>query len=252
MISRSGRMQRVKSKLARYADASEVIALHLAREGVVSTETRLGEFLMRLSLRRARELARRDRERPREGAQWFTADEYALVEVLADLIVPSDATSPGARHLAVQGPSAVETLDRRVAGSPSRQTLYARGLLALDQLAQDKYKCKVVGLSPENQLRLLQLVDRLHQTWSKPMSPMAKIKTKSITLYHRWSGLYPAVELFPRLVQDVLQAFYTNPVSWGWLDYDGPPMPDGYADVLDRRSPVGPPELRRSADQPAR
>src|SRR2546426_5369778 len=43
------------------------------------------------------------------------------------------------------------TLDRRVAGSPSRQTLYARGLLALDQLAQDKYKCKVVGLSPENQ-----------------------------------------------------------------------------------------------------
>jgi len=186
----------------------------------------------------AEELARRDRERPREGPQWFTADESALVEVLAHLIVPSDEGSPGAEQMDVLGRSAVETLDRLVAASPRRQALYARGLLALDRLAKDEYKSTFVALSQENQVHLLQFVDRRHQEWSKPISITAKLKTKIAILYHKWSGLFPATELFPTLVQDVLQAFYTNRVSWAWLDYDGPPMPEGYPHPLDRRSRV--------------
>ena len=233
-----GALQRAKSKLTRFADGSRMVALHLVRECVEVSETKLGECLMMLSLKTSKELARRDRERPREGLEWFTADESALVEVLANLIVPSDEASPGAEQMDVLGGSAGETLDRLVAGSQRRQALYARGLLALDRLAKDEYKATFVALSQEKQVHLLQFVDRLQQKWSKPISLTAKLKTKIAILYHKWSGLFPAAELFPTVVQDVLQAFYTNRVSWAWLGYDGPPMPEGYPHPLDRRSSV--------------
>ncbi len=231
-------IQRATSKLARYADACGVVALRLLRGCVEFSETKLGELFLMLSPQQAEELARRDRERPRGGPQWLTADESALVKVLADLIVPSDEESPGAEQMDVLGRSAVGTLDRLVAGSQRRQALYARGLLALDRLAKDECKATFVALSQENQVHLLQFVDRLQQEWSKPMSLTATIKTKIVILYHKWRGLFPAAELFPTLVQDVLQAFYTNRVSWVWLDYDGPPMPEGYPNPLDRRPRV--------------
>lgn len=233
-----GAMQRAGSRLARYADASGLVALHLARGLVELSETRLGALLRMVSPRQGKDLARRHREPPRESLQWFTADESALVQILANLIVPSDETSPGAAQLNHSGRSAVETLDRLVVGSPPRQALYARGLLALDRLAKDRYRSTFACLSQQNQVHLLQFLDRLHQKWSTPISLIAKIKTKLVILYHQWSGLVPAVELFPRLVHDVLQAFYTDRVSWVWLDYDGPPMPDGYPNPVSRRSPV--------------
>jgi hypothetical protein len=36
---------------------------------------------------------------------------------------------------------------------------------------------------------------------------------------------------FPVLVDDAMQAFYTNPVSWKRLAYAGPPMPRAYLDL---------------------
>ncbi len=228
----------MKSRLARLADAPGVAAVHLVRGLVQLGETKLGAVLMRLSPATARELARRQRERPREGERWFTADESALVEVLADLIVPSDDTGPGAGQLKLAGRSAAERLDHLAAGSPRRQALYGPGLLALDRLAQDKHKARFVALSHEQQVQLLQVVDRLRQSWSAPSSLAAKIKNRIAVLYHKWSGVFPAVELFPGLVQDVLQAFYTDRLSWAWLDYDGPPMPNGYRNVLASRAPL--------------
>jgi hypothetical protein len=234
-------MQGTTAKLKRLAGASRVVALHLVRGLVEFSETRLGALATMLSPRQARKLARRHRERPREPSRWFTAEESALVTVLANLIVPSDDIAPGAAQLEVQGRSVAATLDRLAAGSPRRQAVYARGLLALDRLAEDERDCAFVQLPEQDQLRLLRFVDRRSQTWSKPSSFGAKIKTKLVIVYHRWSGLFPAVEFFPTLVQDVLQAFYTDPVSWAWLDYDGPPMPNGYPDLLDRRSSVSEP-----------
>jgi len=126
-----GAIRRAGSKLARYADASGVVALHLVRGFLEFSETKLGAFVMLLSPKQAKALARRRRERPREGLRWFTAGESALVETLANLIAPSDATGPGAEQMALLGRSAVETVDRLAAGSPCRQALYARGNTSL-------------------------------------------------------------------------------------------------------------------------
>lgn len=233
-----GAVQRAKAKLAHNAGVPAVVALHWMRGVMEFTEGKLGALV--LSPQTAKELARRHRERLRDGRRWFTADETALVEVLAHLIVPSDETGPGAEQLRLLGRPVAETLDRLVAGSQRRQVLYARGLLALDRLANDKYQAHFVELSPQNQVHLLEVVDQLRLKWSQPSSLSAKIKTKIVKLlYDQWSGVSPAAELFPTLVQDVLQAFYTDPVSWAWLDYDGPPMREGYPNLLASRSPVG-------------
>src|SRR6266850_1932664 len=131
-----GAMQRAKAALGRYGAISEIIAHHMVRGVVAFAEIRLGGLLMTLSPSNAQELARRHRERSPEGPHWFTADERALVDVLADLIVPSDEIAPGVAQMALEGRSVVETLDGLVAGSRPRQAVYARGLVALDRLAK--------------------------------------------------------------------------------------------------------------------
>lgn len=165
----------------------------------------------------------------------FTADEMALLEVLARLIVPSGDTSPGAAQLREVGPSAAELLDQLVAGSPSRQAVYARGLADLNQQARRQYKTEFVDLRHDDQVQLLQHVERLGARSSSTQSFRPKVRAKLLARYHQWTS--PAVEWFPTLVQDVLTAFYTSPVSWAWLGYDGPPMPEGYRYPPEVRSP---------------
>src|SRR3989442_6224907 len=126
-----GAIRRAGSKLARYADASGVVALHLVRGFLEFSETKLGAFVMLLSPKQAKALARRRRERPREGLRWFTAGESALLETFANLIAPSEATSPGADQMALLGRSAVETVDRLAAGSPPPRGPSARRGLAV-------------------------------------------------------------------------------------------------------------------------
>jgi len=217
------------TRLARLPDAARIAAFAVLRRCLEFSDTRLGELVMTLSPRIAK-------ERPRAGPHWFTADESALVEILADLIVPSDDTGPGAAQLALAGRPAAATLDRLVAGSPLRQVVYARGLPALNLLAKDAYRSKFLDLSPQNQVQLLQVVDRVGRQWAEPGSFASKIGTRIIILYHKWSGLFPAVLFFRTLVQDVLQIFYTDPLSWAWLDYDGPPMPEGYPGLAHRQN----------------
>jgi hypothetical protein len=132
--------------------------------------------------------------------------------------------------------SAAEAIGALVAGSERRQVLYAHGLRDLNRLAAAKYGSAFVHLPPEKQRELLHSVDRRHQRSSASPSLISKIRTRVVALYQNWTR--PAMAFFPLLVDDVMRVFYTDRVSWAWLGYDGPPMPDGYRDPLDRRAPV--------------
>jgi hypothetical protein len=162
----------------------------------------------------------------------FTPEESALVSALASLVIPSDETGPGAREADVG-----QTLERLVATSRFRHELYRRGLRAFDVWAEHEYKRKFNDLSYREQLNLLRQVDTVHQELSIKLSLIGKIKRKLKVVYRERKGLFPAVELFPDLVSDVLRAFYTSQVAWDWLDYDGPPMPRGYPDLVGERPP---------------
>jgi hypothetical protein len=184
-----------------------------------------------LSWQRRREVSRRRRERPEGSGRWLRDDEITLVGTLAALIVPSDETGPGAHEAGV-----VQTLDRTLAGSPPLQALYEPGLLAFDALARERHGVSFVELPQDRKVDLLGDVDRLSQAVSDTDSMAAKIKGAVLTLRCAANGSLAAARLFPRLVSDVKQMFYTSPVGWEWLGYDGPPMPDGYPGLSPRFS----------------
>jgi gluconate 2-dehydrogenase gamma chain len=82
--------------------------------------------------------------------QFFTAAEYALVERLADMIIPSDAT-PGAREAGV-----AEFIDFMVASDPEGQYRFRTGLTWLNAHCARLLGKSFVDLSPEQQTSLLE------------------------------------------------------------------------------------------------
>src|SRR5579863_3991634 len=82
--------------------------------------------------------------------QFFTADEYALVERLADIIIPSDAT-PGAKEAGV-----AEFIDFMVANDPEVQYSFRTGLTWLNAHAERNAGGQFMTLSAEQQTSLLE------------------------------------------------------------------------------------------------
>jgi choline dehydrogenase-like flavoprotein len=203
----------------------------MAKSTVDLVFEKTGRFLLTCEPNRATELIRRARLRPVDGDRWFLPEEAELVERLASLLVPTDEDTPGVSEMDVLGSPAWRIIETAVADSPRDQELYAEGLLVIDELARRIYEAKFVELSIQKQLDLMMLLDIHGHVCSTGNPLIRKIKNKLFVLLRMRDGSYPASELFSKLVQDVLGAFYTSEVSWIWLGYDGPPMPFGYPDL---------------------
>ena len=156
-------------------------------------------------------------------AGWFSAAERQVAEALAARVMPSDADGPGAREAGV-----ADALDRRLlAESPERRAFYGRGLAGLERASRGRFGRSFAGLSDTDQDRLLEELSGVAETrFRGPFT--SRIPRRLTVLYYRWR--FPAVDFFAQFVDDVFEAFYTSPVAWGWLGYDGPPMPLGYLD----------------------
>ncbi len=82
--------------------------------------------------------------------QFFTAGEYAMVERLTEIIIPSD-TSPGAKEAGV-----AEFVDFMVASDPSAQYPFRLGLAWLNAHSERKEGKKFLELTLEQQNSLLE------------------------------------------------------------------------------------------------
>lgn len=82
--------------------------------------------------------------------QFFTAAEYAEVERIADLIIPSDAT-PGAKEAGV-----AEFIDFMVASDPEAQYPFRTGLVWMNAHAERTFGKRFVELAAEQQSSLLE------------------------------------------------------------------------------------------------
>ena len=82
--------------------------------------------------------------------QFFTAVEYAMVERLADIIIPSDGT-PGANEAGV-----AEFIDFMVANDPEVQYGFRMGLAWLNAHAEQTGGKRFVELTPAQQTSLLE------------------------------------------------------------------------------------------------
>jgi Gluconate 2-dehydrogenase subunit 3 len=181
------------------------------------------------------EVARRAVKRGEGSHQWIIPEEAVVAEAVANLIVPSDSDTPGAEDVCVLGPSTIDSLDQIIRNSPWRQSLYGRGLLSFDVWAQKQRGCLFAKLPEEEQIHLLKTSQQVYEEWTAPASLIKKAWRRLKIAVQKNGVPFSAAQLYPHIRSDCLQIFYTSKVSWVWLDYDGPPMEQGYPDLAARR-----------------
>jgi hypothetical protein len=179
------------------------------------------------SRRLNREITRRNSCRGQGTLQWLTLEEAAVVIALAKIIVPSDDETPGLDDIDVLGPSAIDVLDKLIKKNPYKQELYARGLLSFDVWASKKHDRQFAAMTTSNQVTIFREAQLYSQRLHNGPRPLRALYML-LGVTQSGKGRFFAAQLYPEIRNDCLQAFYTSRVSWIWLEYDGPPMDEGY------------------------
>jgi len=123
--------------------------------------------------------------------QFFSPEEYALVERLTELIIPSDET-PGAREAGV-----AEFVDHMIAHDRNQQYKYRTGLTWLNAHSERTLERPFLKLSQEQQISLLE-----------PLSYKAKYRP----------GEEDGREFFRALREMTAMGFYSSEIGYKELD----------------------------------
>lgn len=132
---------------------------------------------------------------PEEKRHEFLDEHQAeTVAAITVQIIPTDE-DPGANEAGV-----TQYIDTLCAGSERRQRLYLEGIRMLDDLGADRFGSgkAFVDLTLEEQIELLRAIEE--------------------------------TEFFRMVRADTFEGFYTNPISWDFIAYEGPPQFGGYRD----------------------
>jgi hypothetical protein len=186
-----------------------------------------------------KELARRNSQRGGGDFRWFTPEEAAVAEALGRIIVPSDDETPGFDEVCVLDPPAIVSLDKLVATSSHRQEVYSRGLLSFDHWALKERKRKFSELPKEDQTQFFRAALQILDDWPRGRSVFSRVWHRFRTIRQTREGKFYSAQLYSQIRSDCLQVFYTSRVSWTWLEYDGPPMEEGYQSLFERRESAG-------------
>lgn len=97
---------------------------------------------------------------PASGRAFFTQQEYATLDELAEMIIPTDDVSPGARANRI-----ADYLDRRIGESrdPAWRQSWRDDLAEIDRLAGEMFGRPFVKCSFEQRTRLMQRISRNEQ-----------------------------------------------------------------------------------------
>jgi hypothetical protein len=182
-----------------------------------------------------RELVERNARRGNSSFRWFTLEEAAVAEALGRIIVPSGEETPGWDEVGVLDAPAIVTLDRMIAASPERQLAYSRGLLSFDIWALEQHKCRFAEMSQEDQIALFRAAEQFNQQHPGKTSALRRVWRRFDAITQVSKGVFYAARLQGQIRIDCIQVFYTSRVSWTWLEYDGPPMEEGYRSLVEPR-----------------
>jgi len=126
----------------------------------------------------------------------LTAHEYATLQRLSDLIIPSDEHSRGALEA-----GAADFIDFLCNASDEMKDIYTGGILWLDEAMKHRYAGKdFLGAEPAQQTEMLDLI-----AYRKNASP----------------ELNPGIQFFTWCRRMVADAYYTSPIGMKDLGYVG-------------------------------
>jgi hypothetical protein len=126
--------------------------------------------------------------------RFFSNDEYAVIEKLTELILPSDS-APGAREAGV-----AEFVDFMVFSDPAVQYQMRYGLTWLDTHAREVHGQSFAALTPDTQTALLQTL-----AYKDRFQP----------------GTEEGRDFFARIREYTVMGFYTSRIGLEALDYPG-------------------------------
>lgn len=102
------------------------------------------------------------------GLTFFTPAQHRTVDVLSELIIPADDRTPGASAAKV-----ADFVDLLLSGAVDEdQVIWRRGLKALDEATQDRWKHAFVDCTAEQQVELL---TEISQREEKPRTALEKL-----------------------------------------------------------------------------
>jgi gluconate 2-dehydrogenase gamma chain len=125
---------------------------------------------------------------------FFSKPEYALVERLTDIIIPTDST-PGARDAGVS-----EFIDLMVSRDPGLQYSFRTGLTWLNAHSKGSHGKAFLMLDPKQQIALLE-----------PLAYKNKFR----------SGEEPGREFFQLVREYTVMGFYSSEIGLKELDFPG-------------------------------
>ncbi|MDU5144894.1 MAG: gluconate 2-dehydrogenase subunit 3 family protein [Paenibacillus dendritiformis] len=152
------------------------------------------------------------RVKPNNALHFFTPPEAGMIRRIASLLV-DDETPEALDYVLVHIDRTMHRSpgeSQRKAGVPEAPKLLRTGLLALEQAAQALHSASFADLDADIQRQYLQ---DMSQSAAKPKKA--------------WTGI-PQVELFRKLLNLTVEAYYSHPKVWSDIGYAGPAYPRGY------------------------
>lgn len=113
---------------------------------------------------------------------FFTPKEFALADELTELIIPSDAHSPGARAAEVAA-----YIDKRLAESFEEEPKksWREGLKLIDSLSQESFGRTFLEAAPEQRIELLTRISQNERDPKKPEEFFFKeLKNSTVRAYY--------------------------------------------------------------------
>lgn len=117
-----------------------------------------------------------------KGGQFFTPEEFRMVDELSEIIIPADEHSPGARAAKVAA-----YIDARLAESlePEAKKLWRDGLKSVDALARQMHGRAFLEAGPGERVAV---VARMAQSEADPKTPVElffrEIKARTANAYY--------------------------------------------------------------------
>jgi hypothetical protein len=124
---------------------------------------------------------------------FFTKDEFALLDTLTDLLIPTDDHSPGAHEAGV-----APYIDRRVAEAflAKDKDSWRKGLAAIDDVSESTCQCSFLKATKQQQIDMLtKLAAKEHRPETEPEKFFTQLKQTTAFAYYSSSiGIHQEIE----------------------------------------------------------
>jgi len=113
---------------------------------------------------------------------FFTSDEFAVVDELTEMIIPTDDHSPGAREAQVAAYIDFKLLD---SFDEEPRALWRNGLKLIEQLSQEMHGRLFLACTPEQRIALLTRISQNESAPGKPEEVFFKeLKSRTARAYY--------------------------------------------------------------------